>query len=311
MILLLTLTCVSIVVVVVCWYFVLVIGSPNFPDPVNKTNTTCTRTIPKCIWTFWDTEDIPEIVEKCMETWKKHCPDYTITLLTPNTLSTFLPSHIAESVLHLPYYSDTPQRLSDFVRLHMLCEHGGYWLDSSIMLFDSLSCFGVKQQLHKTEYVGYYIEGFTTDKNNPVVENWFMGCVKNSAFVRNWRNEFMRIGTYGTSESYVKHVRMCGINLQNIKDTHYLTMHVAAQVVLQRIYNEPSQQKPYYLEKAEDGPFEYLASNQWDSKLAIEDLADRLVKGHVITPIVKLRSPERQLAQTDRCILENMLHAQI
>ena len=66
--------------------------------------------IPKKIWTFWDGEP-PEIVKTCMDSWRKHCPGYQITLLNK------------ESTPHINQYKrahDMIQRYSDFVRIDVL-----------------------------------------------------------------------------------------------------------------------------------------------------------------------------------------------
>ena len=256
--------------------------------------------IPKNIWTFWNSDKIPDVVTKCINTWRKHCPDYTITILTPSNLHLHVCN--ARNILELPF-SDTPQRLADFVRLHVLFEHGGYWMDSSIILFGSLDVFSVQQRRLRTEFVGYYIESFTVDTRYPVIENWFFGCVKNSTFVGQWRDEFMRINSYRSAMTYVDHIRMHGINLSGIPYhmSFYLSMHVAAQVIIQH-YNYPMDR--CFLQKAENGPLHYLATNKWRSKKALRHLVRSIQSGNDMnTVFIKLRGPERKLVQNNTDML--------
>jgi mannosyltransferase OCH1-like enzyme len=42
--------------------------------------------IPKKIWTYWDNDRLPEIIEKCINTWKKHNPNYEIIVLSKQNL---------------------------------------------------------------------------------------------------------------------------------------------------------------------------------------------------------------------------------
>lgn len=255
--------------------------------------------IPKQIWTFWNNDRVPEVVTKCINTWRKQCPDYTITVLTPTNLHMHVSN--AKEILGLSF-SDTPQRLADFVRLHVLFEHGGYWMDSSIIMFRPLDMFSTHQRRLRTEFVGYYLESFTVDPRFPVIENWFFGCVKHSTFVAQWRDEFMRINTYRSSMTYVDHIRMHGIDLSGIPYhlSYYLSMHVAAQVVIQH-HNYPMDR--CFLQKAENGPLKYLNTNNWNSKKAVRHLLRTMKSGNVDTTFVKLRGSERKLVQHDKDIL--------
>ena len=41
-----------------------------------------TANIPKKIWSYWDNNNLPEIIEKCINTWKIHNPNYEIIVLS-------------------------------------------------------------------------------------------------------------------------------------------------------------------------------------------------------------------------------------
>ena len=46
--------------------------------------------IPKIIWTYWNNDTLPEFIEKCINTWKKHNPTYKINVVTPSNLKDYL-----------------------------------------------------------------------------------------------------------------------------------------------------------------------------------------------------------------------------
>jgi hypothetical protein len=237
-----------------------------------------------------------------MSSWRKHCPDYQIRLLTPSTLCDVLDN--SKEILNLPF-ADTPQRLADFVRLHVLYEYGGFWADASIIMFQSLDVFMDRQQHTQAEFVGYYLDAFTVSDTSPVIENWFFGCVRHSTFVARWKNEFMRINNYRTSVSYVDHIRMHNIVISGIPYflSYYLSMHVAAQVVLQTV---PLSVNSCDLQIAESplGPLGYLKKCNWDAKVAVRSLAT-MDKDAVL--FVKLRKPERVYLESDRELLDILL----
>jgi hypothetical protein len=257
--------------------------------------------IPKRIWTFWNSEKVPPVVAACIGTWKRCCPGYEICVLTPETLSDVLPN--AREILELPF-ANTPQRLADFIRLHVLYRHGGYWLDASIVLFGSLDVFGQQQKRLQSEYVGYYIDEFTRDEHAPIIENWFFGCVKESTFVGMWRDEFMRINQYSSALAYVDHIRMHGVRFEGIPHflSYYLSMHVAAQVVIQR-HAYPLDR--CFLQTAESGPLQYLARNRWGSENAIAWLVASVEQEGSDMPLfVKLRKGERYIVARDPYVLD-------
>ncbi len=47
--------------------------------------------IPKTIWTYWDSEDLPDFVSKCIAKWRRLHPDWTIVVLNPKNLKDYLP----------------------------------------------------------------------------------------------------------------------------------------------------------------------------------------------------------------------------
>ena len=51
-----------------------------------KNGPSNTNNIPKIIWSFWDSKDIPDFVQKCIDGWKKHNPDFEI-----NDITRFIP----------------------------------------------------------------------------------------------------------------------------------------------------------------------------------------------------------------------------
>jgi hypothetical protein len=260
------------------------------------------KSIPKKIWTFWDIVDVPYEVVRCIDTWHIHCPDYDITVLTSSTLQTYIPDIDLRA---LPF-ADTPQRLSDFIRLHILHRFGGFWIDASTIMTRNLDYYHSKQQLSPlTEVVGYYIDGFTTRSEFPVIESWFIGCVPESRFIGWWKAEFMRINDFSSTVTYVENIRMNGIDLQKIGlyfGRYYLSIHVAAQTILQ---GRRRSIDLICLDKAEEGPFYYLFRNGWNTVRSMEDLRVRSYQSSC--PILKLRNYERNVLRKNNGLIDQVI----
>ena len=84
--------------------------------------------IPKIIWTYWDSEYIPEVVQKCIGTWRKTNPDYTIVVLTPKNINQFFN---ADPIYDFPHCKNSVQRTTDFIRLYLIHYFGGFWVELS------------------------------------------------------------------------------------------------------------------------------------------------------------------------------------
>jgi mannosyltransferase OCH1-like enzyme len=249
------------------------------------------ESIPKQIWTFWDSENIPEIVKQCVDTWKKHNPDYKITIVNKSNLSTYLPEVDFSKIKHI---EDSATRFSDMVRIHLLDKYGGIWSDSSVICLKSYDSL-IREN---PDFMGFYIDAFTLPEmkdSSPVIENWFFACRKGSILVHDWLTEFLRISDYDTIEQYVDAVKSEGVNIQNIDSPSYLSMHIACQKVLQKGPNKPYH---YNLIKADDTAFKYLTMNGWDSEKAIQNILDCKSAASkncdlFNSPIIKFRGVER------------------
>jgi hypothetical protein len=242
---------------------------------------------PKIIWTYWDYPDkMPKTVKMCMEGWKKFNTDYEVILLTRGNYKNYV--NIPEEIVKEPNFSDNPTRFADLVRVWTLAEHGGVWIDSSIILKESLDNWLFPRP---AEFSGFYIASFTKKGLPPVIENWFFACTKGSEFVRRWRDEFSQIGKYPSVEKYVLSRKEMGVNYDGIGAPIYLAMHVSAQKVLQ-IDKYPLDS--LILRKAKDGPFRYLTENGWDSEKALKFACkNKQYQG----PIMKMRGDERKVLE--------------
>jgi hypothetical protein len=223
--------------------------------------------IPKKIWTFWD-GDSPDIINKCMDTWKKHNPDYEIVLLNKNNVDTYLPDVDFSKMKNI----ENPAHYSDMVRIHILAKNGGIWCDASVICLRSFNWINELQNEEQSEFVGFYIDSFAKKEYKekyPVIENWFFACIKDSQFVCDWRDEYTKITNFDSRRLYIENLKDSNIDFQNIGDNEYLAMHLSAQKVLQS-------DKKYKLSliKAEDDAFKYLTQNDWDSKKAIKNILD-------------------------------------
>jgi hypothetical protein len=253
-----------------------------------------TTSIPKQIWTFWDGEQ-SELVKKCIQTWKRHNPDFEVIILDKENVNTYLPNLEIDKLKHV----DGIAHLSDIIRVHILALYGGIWSDASILCTKPYDWILQKQQDTNAEFIGFYINGFTTEKYqsySPVIENWFFACVPNSRMMKDWRDKLMNSQQFASNADYVDNLRTT-TDFQNINGPNYLWMHCALQNCLQQNKGKYK----FEVLKAEDGPFKYLEDSNWDNTKAINTLFDCKESpkdGDVFdVPFIKFRSCERPILE--------------
>lgn len=242
---------------------------------------------PKKIWTYLNNPDkVQKTIKICLESWKKHNSDYEITILTKKNYFSYvnIPVEIAEH----PNFNDNSTRFSELVRLYTLAEHGGVWIDASILVKKPLDDWLFPKY---AEFSGFYLEAFTKEGLPPIIENYFFGCNKGCEFLKKWRNEFIEIARFPNVEKYIESRKKMGIDFQKIHTPISLAQHIAVQKVLQL---DSYSLETLILRKAEDGPLKYLVDAKWDSEKAL-NLA--CLDKKYQTPILMMRDCEEKIME--------------
>jgi hypothetical protein len=187
--------------------------------------------IPKIIWTYWHDDNPPLLIEKCIETWRFHNPDYKIHVLSENTFMKYCKYDIKS---HKHYDPNKQPLVADMIRLDLLKNYGGVWMDASIICLkpikfnDTTSCF----MYYMPNKLGTLIGKF------PAIENWFIACTKHNEFITKWFDEFViNTNNYNSMGDYKNY------NIFNGNDklfnfmSNYYSMHSAAQVIINEYKN--------------------------------------------------------------------------
>lgn len=93
--------------------------------------------IPKIIHYCWfGNKKKPELVEKCIKSWQKYCPDYEIREWNNTDLIDCNNQYVQEA-----YKSKKYAFVSDYFRLYALYNYGGIYFDSDNEIFKSFDRF--------------------------------------------------------------------------------------------------------------------------------------------------------------------------
>ena len=248
------------------------------------------KEIPKIIWTYWDSDDMPPFIKKCINNFKKFNPDWDLRILGKSELPEYIQSLI-------------PQYQSDWVRLAKLKDEGGVWLDASIILTESLDWIRSRQQLNETDGLMFYSSRHTIDANYPVVENWCIAAVPKSETIQKWFEEYdyARKKHRNNGISYIEELTerfgkpLKDKMLAKIDWPDYLTAYICHQKVM---YIDEVSSKMFSWEVDNKGPYIFQYQSGWNSYKTVKALSDAPA---LFTPkIVKLIGADRRFIDDDK-----------
>lgn len=93
--------------------------------------------IPKIIHYCWfGKKEMPELAYKCIESWKKHLPDYEIYLWNEDSFDLNLNRFCREA-----YICKKFAFVTDYVRLYALYNFGGIYMDTDVEILKNIDQF--------------------------------------------------------------------------------------------------------------------------------------------------------------------------
>lgn len=148
--------------------------------------------IDRTIWIMWyqGLEEAPLIVKRCISSIERYKPKgYNIVILSAANLSQYveIPEYI---LLALEEGNMSLTHFSDLIRLYLLVEYGGIWIDSTVYLCGEVPAF---------MYTGLFLFNNVSVTAVPVIKNssWWISAEKNDYILSKtlnllenyWRNE--------------------------------------------------------------------------------------------------------------------------
>lgn len=132
----------------------------------------------KVIWTCWfqGRENAPELVKNCLDSWERMNPGWDFRCLDRQTIARYIEID-RYVVLHASQV--TPASLSDIVRIALLHEYGGVWVDST------LSCNRpLDDWLPESLSASFF--AFSNPGPGRMVASWFLAVAPGSCLVGKW-----------------------------------------------------------------------------------------------------------------------------
>ncbi|MDO4723706.1 MAG: capsular polysaccharide synthesis protein [Comamonadaceae bacterium] len=267
-----------------CWQ-----GGPDRPSDAAQS---LPETIPRLIWTYWHEAQPPLVVQRCIDGWRRLNPQHSVQLLHAGNVRQFLPD-LPEALARLNIAKQT-----DWMRLALLQRHGGIWMDASIILTRPLDeWLPALQQAQRADFVGFYLDGYTTAPDFPVIESWFLAAPAGNPFIAQWLARFHAAVVEQGTAGYLQALRQQGRfaqYTQNIGQPSYHTIHVVAQEVLhQAVAQPPAQPWRLALLRAEHSAYWLHLQARWKRRPLYARLLWARGDARCWPALVKLRGGER------------------
>lgn len=142
--------------------------------------------IPKVIHYCWFGKGIiPQLEEKCIASWKKYCPDYEIICHNEDNFDISENKYAKEA-----YDAGKWAFVSDYVRLKVLYENGGIYLDTDVEIIKPID-----DLIKENGYMGY-------DDNGVVATGLGFACEKGNELVKNLLADYDDISFIRPDGSY-------------------------------------------------------------------------------------------------------------
>ena len=154
--------------------------------------------IPKIIHYIWfGGNPLPEDAIKCIESWKKYCPDYEIKEWNESNFDLNSCSYIKEA-----YQAKKWAFVSDYARLYVLYKYGGIYMDTDVEVIKPLDRF-------------LKLKAFSGFENERDIPTGIMACEKSHPLFEELLSEYDHIhfidenGNYDLTTNVTRITKTC------------------------------------------------------------------------------------------------------
>ena len=140
--------------------------------------------IERNIWIYWEQgwENPPVLVQQCLVSWQKYNSKWTIHMLDSTSIPKYLP---CLKLSHIP----TVQARSDVLRVELLKEYGGVWVDATLFCTRPLDeWLGPYLDREVTMFTYRYKYSFLQSRISPI-SSWFLAAKKHTYLIEAFAKE--------------------------------------------------------------------------------------------------------------------------
>lgn len=133
------------------------------------------------IWVYWNSgwEHVPSTVKFCARSWKRYANDYEIIYLSNDNIHNYVDINKFPKNIH----KAPIQAFSDYLRICLVEQHGGIWLDSTVFLTK-----------HINDWLPNYLNNwnmflFSNVRPDRKIASWFIAAEKEHEAMQCWKRK--------------------------------------------------------------------------------------------------------------------------
>jgi len=177
-----------ILFIIIGFFYILNNFLPQYENFNNINKNKEPYILPKKIFMYWNNLSNNKIIQANIELCKRKIPnDWEINVIDNNNLN----QYVSREFINKYSWLD-PTRFSDFLRLELLKNYGGVWMDAGIIVINGTFLNTFYNEMIELRYDAclYELKSRTIDPNIPYLENWFIMSKKNGELINDLYTEF-------------------------------------------------------------------------------------------------------------------------
>jgi hypothetical protein len=226
--------------------------------------------LPKNIYCYWNNYEEDEFIKLFIENWKKKInSDWNIIIIHKNNLNDYTHNKL-DKYSHLDN-----TKFSDFLRLFLLKEYGGVWVDISTIIINNnfLDIYHKEMLDTKSDVLFYEYKDKTINSKYPYLENWFIIAPKKSKLICDLYDLFEKSFDDGFVKFKKNILMKSGMDLNNTigyDESIYLMMHACLNYLMYKGNNYK-----IIVKDASESMFKFQIETSWDNDKLKEKICDK------------------------------------
>jgi hypothetical protein len=123
-------------------------------------------------------DEAPALVKKCYLSWRRYNSEWKVVFLNEGNIGEYLDLQ----KLEIKNENVTKQAFSDLVRINLLAQYGGVWVDATCLCCAPLNTW--LGEYTKSGFFAFYKPG-----RDRLVSSWFLASTQDCYLVSKWRDE--------------------------------------------------------------------------------------------------------------------------
>jgi len=219
--------------------------------------------IPKNIYIYWDNLKNNDIIQYFIDNIKRKASlnNWKVYFITHENVNQYVDKKFYNKFINL-----NSVRFSDFLRLKLLYDNGGAWIDASTIIIQPafLDNFRNKMIQNKCDVLLFEFKEKTLHKNYPFLENWFIMAPKHSIFIKDLYDYFEKSYDMGFYKFKQKILIPSKVDLNATIGYGNKTYHMQHALMHYMLLNNRNKYK-ICIENAGDSMFKVQNNVDWNS----------------------------------------------